>query len=290
MLFERELALVRERVKPSRDTNAMTSRRHNWWLFGSPASGMRNAIASLPRYIAGNAQGKRFLFTWQDATVCPSNLTNVFAFEGDYAMGVLTSSAHQAWAHAESSTLEDRPRYTPTSCFETFPWPDVSAEVREEVGGIAARLIDRRQKICVDRSIGLTDLYNQVDDGAWRDLADLHRELDRAVARAYGWPASVASDPLELRARLAALHAEIKGGKPYRPFVDLVLRRLEQVFDELPKGATIELHRRRGRPVEGTWQGLATQEAVVDTGAGEIRTPQEDVTRILIPVSTAPPE
>lgn len=95
-------------MKPRRDENTMRSRRENWWLFGSPATAMREAIGPLRRYIAGNAQGKRFLFTWQEPSVCPSNLTNVFAFEDDYAIGVLMSSVHQTWADAESSTLEDR--------------------------------------------------------------------------------------------------------------------------------------------------------------------------------------
>ena len=179
---------------------------------------MREALAPLSRYIAGNAQGKRFLFAWCDAVVCPSNLTNVFAFDDDYPMGVLMSSAHIAWAMSEGSTLEDRPRYTPTSCFEPFPWPDPTAKQRDAIGAISARLIERRQEICVDRGIGLTDLYNQVDEGAWADLRGLHRDLDRAVLRAYGWPAAIADDPLELKRRLAERHAEIVAGADYSPF------------------------------------------------------------------------
>jgi hypothetical protein len=210
---------VRDRVKPIRDRNNMRSRRERWWLFGSGASAMRRAIQDLPRYVAGNAQGKRFLFCWAHRTVCPSNLTNVFAFDDDYAMGILTSSAHQAWAHAEASSLEDRPRYTPTSCFETFPWPSPSPARRDAIGTPAAELIAVRQAACVDRGIGLTDLYNLLDEGGFREVAKLHRDLDRAVADAYGWPPAIAADPLELRARLAALHAKVSAGDtPYAPF------------------------------------------------------------------------
>jgi hypothetical protein len=179
---------------------------------------MRKAIEPLPRYIAGNAQGKRFLFSWVDHAVCPSNLTNVFAFDDDYSIGILTSSIHGAWAHSEKSTLEDRPRYTPTSCFETFPWPQPDDAVRGAIGAITKDLIDRRQAICVENEIGLTDLYNRVDEGAWSELSDLHRQLDEAVARAYGWDRAVAHDQLEIKARLAELHARIVDGAPYEPF------------------------------------------------------------------------
>lgn len=218
MEYPAALALVEARVKPARDKNKVKRRRERWWLFGSPASEMRNAIEPLPRYVAGNAQGKRFLFCWVDAAVCPSNLTNVFAFSDDYAMGILTSSIHGAWAHSESSTLEDRPRYTPTSCFETFPWPQPGEAARAEIGDLVKRLIERRQSICVENDIGLTVLYNRVEEGAWTDLAGLHRQLDEAVARAYGWPAGVAHDPIEAKARLADLHRQIQEGSLYAPF------------------------------------------------------------------------
>jgi MmeI, DNA-methyltransferase domain/MmeI, N-terminal domain/MmeI, helicase spacer domain/MmeI, target recognition domain len=218
MKYPAALELVRERVKPERDVNRDKGFREHWWRFGRPRGEMREAIEHLSRYIAGNRIGKRFLFCWADASVCPSDLTIVFAFEDDYSMGILKSSIHSAWAHSESSTLEDRPRYTPTSCFETFPWPQPDDRVREEIGEIAMRLIERRQTICVEIQIGLTDLYNQVEEGAWSEIAELHRRLDEAVARAYGWKPTIAHDRLEIKARLAELHGRIAGGESYDPF------------------------------------------------------------------------
>jgi MmeI, DNA-methyltransferase domain/MmeI, N-terminal domain/MmeI, target recognition domain/MmeI, helicase spacer domain len=218
MQYPEALALVRERVKPARDANKMKRRRECWWLFGSPAPEMRQAIAPLPRFVAGNRIGKRFLFCWVDASVCPSDLTVVFAFDDDYSMGILNSSTHAAWARSESSTLRVDLRYTPTSCFETFPWPQPDDATRGRIGGISKSLIERRQAICVAEGIGLTDLYNQVDEGAWTEVADLHRALDEAVASAYGWEAAVVHDPLEAKARLAELHASIVSGAAYEPF------------------------------------------------------------------------
>jgi MmeI, DNA-methyltransferase domain/MmeI, target recognition domain len=218
MAFPETIRLVRKRVKPTRDENNREAYRRYWWRFAEPRPKMRMAIESLNRYIAGNRIGKRFLFCWAEASVCPSDLTIVFAFDDDYSLGVLTSSVHGAWAHSESSTLRVDLRYTPTSCFETFPWPQPDEEVRDEIGTVTKQLIEQRQAICVEQGIGLTDLYNRVDEGAWSEIAELHRRLDEAVARAYGWEPAVAHDPLEIKARLAKLHGEALAGAPYAPF------------------------------------------------------------------------
>lgn len=67
--------------------------------------------------------------------------------------------------------------------------------------------------------IGLTAFYNAVDEGAWQPVAKLHRELDDAVLAAYGYPRVLRDDPLELKARLAGLHADIEAGRRvYTPF------------------------------------------------------------------------
>jgi hypothetical protein len=80
-------------------------------------------------------------------------------------------------------------------------------------------MIARRSEICLERQIGLTTLYNEVDEGAYRDLKDLHGGLDEAVAAAYGWPASVAHDPAESNRRLLELNRAIAAGEvPYHPF------------------------------------------------------------------------
>jgi hypothetical protein len=217
--YSAALELVSGRVRPEREKNNRDAYRRFWWRFAEPRPGMRAALQDLTRYIAGNAQGKRFLFVWQPASVCPSNLTNVFALDSDYAMGILTSVVHQTWAQSEASTLRVDLRYTPTSCFETFPWPNPSPGQRERIGMLAADLMASRQAITDRERIGLTALYNAVDEGAWQNIAALHEQLDAAVLAAYGFNSALRSDPLELKARLAALHAEISSGRTsYAPF------------------------------------------------------------------------
>jgi hypothetical protein len=220
MAFPAALSIVRSRVKPIRDTNRRKIRRERWWLFSEPVPAMRAAFRGLHRFIAANAQGKRLLFCWCAPRVCPSNLTKVFALENDYSFGVLSSIVHERWARAQSSTLRVDIRYTPTSAFETFPWPGpVSDAQREEIAELARKIVARRQEICLERQIGLTRLYNEVDDGAYADLAALQRKLDEAVCAAYGWPRSIAGDPDDTNTRLLALNQEIAAGKrPYDPF------------------------------------------------------------------------
>jgi hypothetical protein len=216
MRYPAALDVVRTRVKPERDTNRRAARREKWWLLGELVPAMRRALEPLERYIAGTATGKRIVFVWCDPWTCPSNATNVFAFDSDAAAGILSSRIHTGWAKAQSSTLEDRIRYTPTSAFETFPWPSGNLD---EVADVSRRLYARRSAICIERNIGLTKLYNQVDDGAWADLRELHRELDEAVAAAYGWPRAVAHDPEETNRRLLELNRAIAAGEiPYDPF------------------------------------------------------------------------
>ena len=83
------------------------------------------------------------------------------------------------------------PTYTPTTIFERFPLP-VSSDRLAEIG----ELLDvERREIMTRRGLGLTDLYNLVNDPDTHDAADrdiarmreIHVELDHAVTAAYGW-------------------------------------------------------------------------------------------------------
>jgi hypothetical protein len=218
--FGQELAVVRTRVKPERDQNRRPLYRQRWWLHGETRPGMRAATGALPRAVIATRTGKRLFMTWQAPDTLPSDANVVFAFDDDYSMGILLSKAHGAWAWAQSSTLETRLRYTPTTVFETFPWPDpVSDDQRQAVASAASALYVRRSELCREHNMGLTALYNLMDEGGFTDLAALHRNLDAAVAAAYGWPASVAHDPTELVARLTALNRDIiEGRREYHPF------------------------------------------------------------------------
>lgn len=218
MNYPAALAIVRRLVKPHRDKVRRKAYREHWWRLEEPIVAMREALRGLTRYIACPAQAKRFYMIWCDPEWVPSNLTSVFTFEDDFAMGVLTSAIHTRWATAQSTTLETRPRYTSAS-FATFPWPQATDDRRAAIAEASRAVIARREEICRERAIGLTKLYNEVDEGAYRDLRELHDRLDEAVADAYGWPKSAAHDPAESSRRLLKLnHAIAAGEVAYNPF------------------------------------------------------------------------
>jgi hypothetical protein len=79
--------------------------------------------------------------------------------------------------------------------------------------------MERREAISRDNQIGLTELYNRVDDGAYTDLAKLHRTLDEAVTACYGWPKKIAQDDAQLVLKLGTLNAAITTDSTgYSPF------------------------------------------------------------------------
>lgn len=215
------LNIARTRVKPEREVSKNRAVEDRWWLFGRRVEGMRSAVASMPRFVGASSTGKRFAAAWQNSSTVANNAVCVFAFEDDFSMGVLQSRAHVAWAWAQASTLKGDLRYTPTSVFMTFPWAGAFANdvQREAVAEACRQLLARRSKICQLEQIGLTKLYNAMDEGAWADLKKLHQVLDDSVAACYGWPRSVAQDDAEIVRRLTALNKEITEGRwPYDPF------------------------------------------------------------------------
>ena len=85
---------------------------------------MRRALGPLSRYIATPRVAKHRLFVWLEAAIVPDCALVVIARDDDTTFGILHSRFHEAWALRLGSSLEDRPRYTPNSTFETFPLPD----------------------------------------------------------------------------------------------------------------------------------------------------------------------
>ncbi len=120
--YEQPFEYIRKHVKPFRDNVRRKNHREKWWLFGEARPGMRRALSGLSRYIATPWVSKYRIFVWVPIETIPS-LVAVIARDDDYSLGVLQSKIHLVWALKQGSSLEDRPRYTPTTTFETFPFP-----------------------------------------------------------------------------------------------------------------------------------------------------------------------
>ena len=182
---------VVERVKPERARNRNKQRREIWWRFTRNAPAMRKMIKDLDEVLV-IARVSRTVMPIRIRTGCvPSEATVVFATDSFADQAVLSSSMHQMWAIKYGSGMRNDPRYTPSDVFDTFPRP-TSCERLAEVG----RILDtERREIMLRRDLGLTKLYNLVNDPDIADCADadvarmreIHVELDQAVMDAYGW-------------------------------------------------------------------------------------------------------
>ena len=240
--YEAPFAHVEEHVRPVREKVREARTRENWWLHQRSRPVMRAAIAPLSRFIVTPRVAKHRLFVWASAPTLPDTATVAIAREDDYAFGVLHSSAHEWWSLRMCTWLGvgNDPRYTPTTTFETFPFPwpldtpeaSLTAAQRAQRDAIAAAARDldaaRRhwlnppelvreepdvapslpprllpvsaEAAAVLKTRTLTNLYN--DRPSW--LAQRHAALDAAVWSAYGWPSDVGEE--EALERLLALN------------------------------------------------------------------------------------
>ena len=240
-LYETPFEYVVKHVKPIRKTVRRDGHRRYWWRYGETRPGLRRTVAPLDRFIATSMVSKYRFFVWLPKIQLPENLVVVIARSDDTTFGILHSRFHELWALRTCTWLGkgNDPRYTPTTCFETFPFPDglqpnipasayaddsraqtIAAaaqklnELREHwlnppqwvdrvpevVPGYPDRLIPKPEYAAELKKRTLTNLYNQRP--AW--LANAHRDLDNAVAVAYGWPVDLSDD--EVLRRLLALN------------------------------------------------------------------------------------
>lgn len=220
--YERPFAYVREHVLPKRTAVRNPTERERWWIHARPALEMRRALAALPRYLATPIVAKYRLFVWLPGQVLADHAVAVFARHDDYFFGVLHSRVHELWALRQGTQLREKEsgfRYTPTTCFETFPfpWPPGKEPVDDpRVQAIAAAakdLVEKRDRWLNPEGVSeadlkkrtLTNLYNQRP--TWLDLA--HKRLDEAVLDAYAWPHDLTED--QILERLLALNLERAG-------------------------------------------------------------------------------
>jgi hypothetical protein len=215
---------VLEKVKPERDQNNRATYKDNWWIFGEPRKVLRVQVEDLYRYIATVETSKHRVFQFLDANVLPDNMLIAIASRDALLLGVLTSQVHNSWSLTMGGTLEDRPRYNKTRCFETFPFPaedtGLTPELTERIRALAEQLDAlRKTQQAAHPELTLTGMYNVLEklrsgealsakdkvmheQGLVSVLRTLHDELDAAVLQAYGW-ADLGLAPQDEAARAA---------------------------------------------------------------------------------------
>lgn len=189
------MEIVERKVKPERMVlnNTADGKRlkQYWWQWGRDRPALHAAIRGLERVIVISRVGQYMLFTFLPMDMVYSEGLVVIASPHYSALAALQSRVHEVWARIFRSSMKDDPRYTPSDCFETFPFPPnwQTHPVLETVG---QQYHDFRAQLLLRDQIGLTTLYNRFHDREDEspdivELRRLHGELDRAMLDAYGW-------------------------------------------------------------------------------------------------------
>jgi type II restriction/modification system DNA methylase subunit YeeA len=243
-LYQAPFEYVRAHIRPVRETNADRQRREKWWRLGRSGSDLREAEAGLSRIVATPRVAKHRFFVWLAPQILPDSRVSAVARDDDFTFGVLQSRFHEEWSLRLGGWhgVGNDPQYTPRMGFETYPFPegltpnvpatdyandpraiaiaevarrlnelreawlnppDLVERVPEVVAGYPDRIVPVSPKAAaILKPRTLTNLYNERP--TWLDNA--HRELDAAVAAAYGWPVDIAEE--EALSRLLALNLE----------------------------------------------------------------------------------
>lgn len=159
-----------------------------WWQYAEKRPALYRTISNLDRVIVMPRVSKVVLPMVYPTGIVFSDRLEVIASESYTMFGLLSSTLHRVWARRYSSTLETRTNYSPSDCFDTFPFPTEETTVRD----VGQHLNLHREKVMPEMHIGLTVLYNRMHNNSNNDaevihLRKIHAELDVAVCSAYGW-------------------------------------------------------------------------------------------------------
>ncbi len=251
---------IERNVKPAREAGRPT--RPEWWLHMRPGPSMRAAVAPLARFIATGNVAKHRVFVWHCSPTLPDHAVTVFARADDYFFGALHASIHELWALRQGTQLESRPRYTPTTCFETFPLPwapgkepaagDPQRALHDAIADAARTLNEQRERWLnpPEWIEAITARIDAEDDFA--DVARVSGEEARRLIRQSAIDAAAAQDPKLKKRTLTNLYNE-------RP---TWLRLAHKALDEAVLAAYAAID------PAGAWD-TAWADVFVETGAGQ---------------------
>jgi type II restriction/modification system DNA methylase subunit YeeA len=219
---------ITEHVFPERSRNRRESYREQWWLHVEPRQGMRAALQGVRRFVGTARVAKHRLFGWFEVPTLADSQLIVTATDSDARFGVLHSRLHEVWALAQGTQLREKEsgfRYTPTTCFETFPFPSMNASDEAAISEAAVEL-DRLRRAWLNPPEWTKEEVLEFPgsvDGPWKRFV---HEPDARGIGTVRWPRIVAKDA-ECATKLAkrtltSLYNE-------RPaWLDLAHRRLDE--------------------------------------------------------------
>jgi hypothetical protein len=187
------MKILQAKVKPGRDKIIARGKQiheYDYWKFWDKRTETYKAIAKCDRVLVVSRVGQHGSFAFLPRNIVFSEGLVVFVDERNSFFCILQSRLHEIWARFFSSSLEYRLRYTPTDCFETFPFPS-NWETNPKLEEIGKTYYEYRADLMVRNNQGLTDTYNRFHNPDERHpdiikLRQLHQECDQAVLNAYG--------------------------------------------------------------------------------------------------------
>ena len=255
------LAIVRDVAKPERDRQNRKALRERWWHYAEKRPGLYSAVSGLDRVMIVARVGQHGAFIFLPAGAVYSEQLIVFPFDTYSAFCALQSHPHEIWARFFGSSMKDDLRYTPSDCFETFPFPE-HWETHPSLETAGKTYYEHRAALMIRNDEGMTKTYNRFHDPYENGsdigrLRELHAAMDRAVLDAYGWTDIPADCDFLLDYEIDEATWGRKK-KPYRyrwpdPARDEVLARLlalnaERAAEEASSGATVDGSRRVSTP------------------------------------------
>ena len=219
---------VYERVRPERMSNREDFRRKYWWWFGRRHTDFRNFTSGLSRFISTVETSKHRFFMFLDSSIRPDNMLVNIGSDAAFLLAGLSSRIHVTWVLAVGGTLEDRPRYNKTRCFDPFPFPELTEKQKAHLRELGERLdAFRKERQAAHPDLTMTAMYNVLErlreleanaqaapltdkekliheKGLVSVLKQIHDEIDAATFEAYGWPRDLSDE--EILERLVALN------------------------------------------------------------------------------------
>ena len=185
------MEILEERVKPARLTDRRASYRRYWWRYAEKRAELQDAMVGLDRMLAVARVGQHASFAFLRTSVVYSEQLVLIPLPSYAAFCAVQSCAHEIWARFLGSSMKDDLRYTPSDCFETFPFP-YGWEARPDLDDAGRTYYEFRAELMVANDEGMTKTYNRFHDPDERspqiaELRKLHAAMDRAVLDAYGW-------------------------------------------------------------------------------------------------------
>ena len=191
------LSIVEQKVKPERLESSLRSKSSHgdrakiWWQLYHQADDLYESISGLHQVLANSQVSQRVQFAFLPSKMVYSHALNVYPFDTYAAFCSLQSQPHEVWAIVFASSLEERLRYTLSSCFETFPFSE-DWMTRSDLEVVGKEYYEFRAALMLRNGEGMTKTYNRFHD-PYENAADilelrrLHQAMDQAVLDAYGW-------------------------------------------------------------------------------------------------------